>query len=131
MTLSARCQDTASGTGRDHRRFERPDEWPDEEAPSRQAEDRIGDELAGAVIRDLTATLDPQDLNAASRQFIGRRQNVALIGLAAQRQDGGMLEEEQAVASGLVGSGGGQLLLERPRLAVRNAPEPGRANRVT
>ena len=47
-----------------------------------------------------------------------------LVGVLAERQHRGMLEEEQPVADLAIGSGSRQAFLEVPRLPIRNATEP-------
>ena len=91
---------------------------------SRQPDDRVGDELARAVVRDLAAALDPDDLDAAACELVGTGEDVAVLGVAAEGQDRGMLEEQQPIADQAVGASRGELLLERPRLAIRDPPEP-------
>ena len=109
-----------------HRRLERPHERPEQEAAVGEAEDRVRDELAGPVVGDLAAALDADDLDPAPAQLRGIGEDVALVGVAAERQDRRMLEQEQAITDRAVGAPPGELLLERPRLAVRDPPQPGR-----
>jgi hypothetical protein len=111
-----------------HRRLERPHERPEQEASVGEAEDRVGHELAGTVVGDLAAALDPDDLDPPSGEFPGIGQDVAVIGVPAERQHGRVLEQEQAVTDRTVGAAPGELLLERPRLAVGDPPQPGRAD---
>ena len=61
------------------------------------------DELAGAVVGDLAAPLDPDDLDPAPPQLARRGEDMGVVGLAAERQDGVVLEEQQAVADLAVG----------------------------
>ena len=56
------------GAGLDHRRLERRDERPDEQAAVAEPQDRVGDELARAVVGHLAAALDADDLDAARRR---------------------------------------------------------------
>src|SRR5205823_3211163 len=79
--------------GRDHRLLERGHERAYEEGPVAEPQDRIGDELAGAVVRDLAAPLDPDDLDPAPPQLARAREDMALVGLPAERQDGIVLEQ--------------------------------------
>jgi len=60
------------------------------------------------------------------RQLRGIGEDVALVCVAAERQDRRMLEQEQAITDRTVGAQGCELLLERPRLAVRDPPQPRR-----
>src|ERR1019366_3035418 len=75
--------------------LESPDERADQQAPARQGEDWIGHQLARAVIGDLAAAFDPDQLDAPSLELPGRRTNVALVGVSAEGQDRWMLEEQE------------------------------------
>ena len=78
------------------------------------------------MVRDLAAALDADDLDPPPAELRGVGEDVALVGVAAERQDRRMLEQEQLVSDRAVGASPGELLLERPRLAVRDPPQPGR-----
>ena len=52
--------------GRDEGGLEGADERPDHQAAGGQGDDRVGDQLAGAVVGHLAAALDPDDLDAAA-----------------------------------------------------------------
>ena len=54
----------------------------------------------------------------------GRREHVRLVRLATQREHGGVLEEQQLVADGAARAGRREPLLEVPRVAVRDGPQP-------
>jgi len=122
--------DTEGGARFDHRRFERPDERPEEKASSREGKDRIGDQLTGAVVGDLAAPLDAENLNPAAFELGGRGQDVGWVGLPAEGQDGRVLDEQEAVADPTVRTLAGNPLLERPGLAIGHPTEPDRLERA-
>ena len=59
----------------------------------RHGEDRIADELAGAVIRDVATSIGAHELGAHVR---GRHEHVAHVGAHAERVDVRMLEQQQS-----------------------------------
>ena len=126
VAVAPRRPDAERRAGRHERGFEGPDQRPDHEAAARQGDDRIGDQLARAVVGHLAASLDADDLDPArgERRVVG--QDVGRVGGASEGQDSRVLEEEQPVADGAVGALGGERLLEGEPLAVWHAPEPRR-----
>ena len=93
-----------------------------------QPHDGIRDELARTVIGHLATTLDALDADPAIGQLRFRRQDVGGIGVLAERQDGGVFEEEQ-----LIGNRAGlalfdQLPLQLETIGVRNNPQPPNFN---
>ncbi len=89
-----------------------------------QPDDRIRHELAGAVVGDLPATLGSDDRDAASGQFLVTREDVGRVGVAAQGQDGWMLQEQELVPDRACHAFVDEPLLQRVRLVVRHATEP-------
>ena len=86
-------------------------------------EDGIADELAGAVIGDLAAAVGLVDLDAlASEQFIAG-EDVRARGVAAERENGRMLHEEQRVADSAGLARGDDLVLKAQTFGVGNAAE--------
>ena len=85
--------DSERPAGVDHRVLEGPHERSEEEAAAGQGDDRIGHQLARAVVGDLAAALDPDELDPARRQLGRRGPDVRLVGLPAERQDRRMLEQ--------------------------------------
>ena len=81
------------------------------------------------MVRDFAATLDPDQLDTPRRKLLRRGQDMLRVGIAAERQDGGMLEQEQPVADPAVGALAGKASLERPRLPIRDSAEPLRVER--
>jgi hypothetical protein len=51
---------------------------------------------------------------------------VSLVSVAAERQDGRMLEQQQLIGDAIVGAGHGETALEVPRVAIRDPTEPRR-----
>src|SRR5688572_26856213 len=71
-------------------------------APIRiQVEDRIADELAGAVVRDVAAAARLEYRNAGGRErsFTGDDVRALAAGLDAERDDRRMFEQQQRVAN--------------------------------
>ena len=78
-------RDAEGRAGRDERRLEGADERPDQQAAVARRDDRIGHELARAVVRHLAAALDPDDLDAARGAASPRsRQDVRRVGRAGR-----------------------------------------------
>ena len=67
----------------------------------------IGDQLARAVVRHLAATLHAQHLDLAGGKLGGGGEDVRGVGLAPQREHGGVLEEEQLIGDHAARTGGG------------------------
>ena len=65
-----------------------------------EVEDGITDELAGAVIGDVTAAVDLVDLDAFAGEQIVGGEDVGASGVAAEGQDGRVLHQEERVADG-------------------------------
>ena len=116
MAVARAGVDAEGGTGRHERRLERAHERADEQAALVERDDRIGHELAGTVVGHLAATLDADDLDAAGVELVGGRQDVGRVAVAPERQDGGMLEEQEPVADPSVGPLGGQPSLDDVRV---------------
>ena len=111
MAVAPPGDDVVGGAGRDERRLERTHERAHQQAALVQPDDRIGHELTGAVVRDLPAALGPLDRDAASGEFIVAREDVGRVGVAAQGQDGRMLQEQE-----LVPDRAGHALVDEPLL---------------
>jgi hypothetical protein len=62
-----------------------------------QVKDGIADELAGAVIGNVSAAIDFVDGDALTREHFVCREDVAAVGVATKREHGRMFEEEQDV----------------------------------
>ena len=90
-----------------------------------QIDDGIADELTGAVVGDVAAAIDFVDLDAALSEVLVRGKDVGAGGVASEREDGRMLEEEQRVADELLLAGGDDPLLDRERLPRRGRGRDG------
>ncbi len=124
MTVSSGGADAERGRSFDHRFLERPYEWSQEDPAIAEAEDRIGHELARAVVGDLATTLDPDGLDAPAAELTRRGQNVGIVGLTTEGQHGIMLEEQEVVRDGPARAQVNEALLERPRIPIGDPPEP-------
>ncbi len=119
----ARCD--AEGSARvGERRLEGSDVGPQEKPAVGETQDRVGHQLARPVVGHLAATLDAQHLDAPSPELVGGREDMRLVGLPAEREDGWMLEQQQLVADPPVGARGRESLLEVPRVAVGHPAQP-------
>jgi len=129
MPVAAIRLNAERGACLDHRRLERLDQRPHEQPALTELQDRVRHELAGPVVGHLTTALHADDLDAAPTQLRRPRQDVRLVGLATERQDRVVLEEQQLVG-GLPGDAAlEQLLLAGPGLPVADPAEPCRLDR--
>ncbi len=94
-----------------------------------QADDRIRHQLARTVIGDLASALGALDRDAASGQLRIGGEDVRGIGLAAQGQHGGMLEEQQLVPDHVIGALVDEAPLEPVRFGVVDPAEPSSVQR--
>ena len=124
VAVTSSCLDAECRTRPAHRGLEGADVGTEQERPVGEPEDRVRDELAGAVVRDLAAALDAQQLDAAGFEVGRRGEHVRRLGLASEREHRRVLQEEQLVPDAALGAGGREALLEVPRVAVRDAAEP-------
>jgi P-type Ca2+ transporter type 2C len=104
--------------------LEGPNERAEEQASTIELQDRVGHELARAVVGDLAPAFDPDDLDAASSQLVPAGADVRLVGVAAKRQDGRVLEQQQLVGNEVSGSLDREPPLELPGGAVIDPAEP-------
>ena len=91
-------------------------------APLRERHDRVPDELAGTVVRDVATAVGPHERSA---DRLRRNEHVREIGARPERVDVRVLLEEQVV----VGRPRVQAALQRLRLGVGHPPEPPRAQK--
>ena len=108
----------------DHRALERAHQRPYEQAPTAQADDRVGHQLARAVVGHLAAPFDADDVDPARCERLGRGEDMRRIRGAAEREHGRVLEQQQLVADPVVGARSGQPLLQRPGPFVGDPAEP-------
>ena len=87
-----------------------------------QIDDRIADELAGAVVGDVAAAIDLVELDAALREEFIAGENVGAVGVAAKREDGRMLEQQQRVADEVLLARGDDLLLDGEAFGIGTRP---------
>ncbi len=85
-------------------------------------EDRIADELTRPVVGDVAAAVGTDQLRTDS---FGSDEHVGGIGPHAQREDVGMLEQQQMVVGRMLE----QRVLQRERIAVAHTTEPPDAQR--
>ncbi len=129
MAVTAGGPDAELGARPDERVLERANERTDEQAALVERHDRIGHQLARAVVGDLAAALDADDGDPASVQVGRAGEDVGRIAVAAQRQDRRVLQQQELVADQPVGALGCQASLQRVRLVVGDPPEPARLER--
>jgi hypothetical protein len=67
----------------------------DPEVSVAEVEDGVGDELAGAVIRDVAAAVYFDDVDAALREGVARLKQVGLVGVSAEGEYGGVFDQEE------------------------------------
>jgi hypothetical protein len=91
-----------------------------------EIDDRISDQLAGTMVRDVAAAAGLVNLDAARGKEIGRRQDVrpAAVAADAEREDVRMLEENQQIADAPRLPLLDERSLERKRVEVGDASEP-------
>ena len=88
-----------------------------------QVEDGVADELAGAVVGDVAAAVDLVELDAAAgEQFVGG-EDVGAGGVAAEGENGRMLEQKERVADGAGLARGDDLGLDAQAFGVGDAAE--------
>ena len=88
-----------------------------------EVEDGIADELAGAVVGDVAAAVDLVDFDAFGRQEFVGGEDVAALGVAAEGEDGWMLEEDEGVGDGVGFACGDEFGLEAEAFGVGGAGE--------
>lgn len=90
----------------------------------REVDDRVADELAGCVERDVAAARDLVQPDPARGQLARRDEQVLGLRGASERDDGGVLEQEERVVARARAPLLDGALLARERLRVRNEPPP-------
>jgi len=131
-------RDAGGRAGVGHGALQGLDERADAERPQsrepgtgalrREGDDRVRHKLARAVVGDLAAALHADNLDPARRQLLRGRHDVSLAGIAAERQDPVVLEEQKLVlVEGSVRARSGQRLLQGPRVAIRDSTQPAGA----
>src|SRR6266849_5869431 len=100
------------GGGADHGLFERTDVPVDVAANAVEIEDRIADDLAGAVIGDVAAAVGFAKFDTFLTKDVFGSEKIFLAGVAAEGEDVGMFTEEEDVVDGAGLAGGDDTLLE-------------------
>ena len=88
-----------------------------------EVEDGIADELAGAVVGDVAATINLVDLNAFFYEKLIGCEDVGAGGVATEGEDGRVLEEEQGVTDLLRFASRDYLGLDAEAFGVGDAAE--------
>jgi hypothetical protein len=88
-----------------------------------EIEDGVADELAGAVIGDVAAAIDLVHLHSTLGEEIVASEDVGAVGVAAEGEDGRMLQHEESVADEVLLASGDDLLLDGESFAVGDAAE--------
>ena len=92
-------------------------------AEAAQVEDGVADELAGAVVGDVAAAVDLVERDAAAgEEFVGG-EDVGAVGVAAEGEDGRVLEEQQDVVDATLEAEIDELRLEAEGFVVGDAAE--------
>ena len=124
MPVPAAGHDAVRRAGLGHGGLQGTHERPEQDPAIGQADDRVGDQLAGSVIGDLSAPLDADELDAARGELGLRGAHEAWVGLPAERQDRRMLQEQERVGDLVRRPGGDHGVLARPCGAVVDPAEP-------
>src|SRR5579884_3852915 len=65
--------------------------------PFAEIEDGVTDDLAGAMIGDVAAAIGVMELDAGALENLGRREEICKMAVPAQRDDMGVLDDEERV----------------------------------
>ncbi len=88
-----------------------------------EIEDGVADELAGAVVGDVAATIDLVDLDAAACEQFVTGEDVGAGGIAAEGENGWMLEKDERVPDGTGFACRDEFGLDVQAFGVRGAAE--------
>jgi hypothetical protein len=88
-----------------------------------EVEDGVADELAGAVVGDVAAAVDLVDFNALVGEGGIGGEDVGAGAVAAESEDGRVLEEEEGVPDAVGFAGGDDFGLDAEALGVGDAAE--------
>lgn len=114
------CRDSKVGAGADQDVFEAADEVDRAQrfafavgsGEATEIEDRVADDLAGAVEGDVAAAIAFEKLDAALGKEFGRGDDVRGFGVTAKRDDRLVLKQEENVADFFFFAQGNELPLE-------------------
>ncbi len=105
--------------------FECADIPVDIAADALEIENRVADDLAGAVIGDVTTTIGFAQLDTHLAKDVFGREKIFLAGVAAEGNDVGMLAEEEYVVDGAGLARGDEAFLEGVGVGPREEAEVG------
>lgn len=88
-----------------------------------EVEDRVTDELTGAVVGDVATTVDFVNLDASASEELVGGEDVGTGGVAAEGENGRMLHEQEGVAEGAGFAGRDDLLHDPQTFGVGDAAE--------
>jgi hypothetical protein len=92
-------------------------------AETAEVEDRVADQLAGAMIGDVSAAVDFVESDATACQKRVGGQNVGAVGVAAKSKNRRVFEEEQGIVNAALEAEFDQLRLETKSFIVGNSAE--------
>ena len=123
--LSAVGRDAELSQCGDEDGFECVDVYQRPPAPSAEIDDRIPDELTGAVVGDLPSPVRPMYLDAESQKLPLSRENILLLPATAEGVDVRVLKEQQQIGQRSVDDLSMEPPLELERLRVVHDAEEG------
>ena len=91
--------------------------------PFSQIQDRIADDLAGAVIGDVAAAIGGIELDSGAAQRVFARQQIFGVAVAALRDHVRMLDEQELIGNQPALALFDQILLDGERVAIAHAPQ--------
>ena len=109
--------------GPDHRFLQAPDVGHDIAFPFSQIDNRVADNLAGAVVSDVAAAVDLEEFDAQLGQAVAAEQHVFQAAVAAQGQHMRMFEQQELVTDFAGFAAGLQGLLQGPGVGEGDAAE--------
>ena len=112
LAWDAKCSDAEIGGSADHGFFERADIPVNVTADGIKIKDRVADDLAGAVIGDVAATVGFAELNILLTKDVLGGKEIFLACVAAEREDVGVLTKKEDVADGARFTRGDDALLK-------------------
>ncbi len=88
-----------------------------------EVEDGVADELPGAVVGDVTAAFNLDDVHTARREPLWRNEEMLAAARAAERHDRRVLAEEEGVGHLARLAAAGEVALEGQRLGIGDTAE--------
>jgi hypothetical protein len=130
LARDSKSGDAKIGGGADHGFFERANVPVNITADEIEIENGITDDLAGAVIGDVAAAVGFAKFDIFLAQDIFGSEKIFLAGVAAKREDVGMLAEEENVVDGAGFTRGDDSLLKGVGVGPGEEAEVGDEERV-